>query len=36
MVSKERAKLYRERGKTSKCRKIPKPSCVEDSRIATQ
>ena len=28
MVSKERAKLYRERVKTSKCRKIPKPSCV--------
>ena len=28
MVSKERAKLYRERVKTSKCRKIPKPGCV--------
>jgi len=28
MVSKERAKLYRERVKTSKCRKIPKPVCV--------
>ena len=28
MVSKERAKLYRGRVKTSKCRKIPKPSCV--------
>ena len=27
MVSKEKVKLYRQRVKTSKCRKIPKPAC---------
>ena len=27
MVSKEKAKLYRQRVKTSKCRKVPKPAC---------
>ena len=27
MVSKEKVKLYRQRVKTSKCRKVPKPAC---------
>ena len=27
MVSKEKVKLYRERVKTSKCRKVPKTAC---------
>ena len=27
MVSKEKARLYRQRVKTSKCRKVPKPAC---------
>jgi len=31
MVSKEKARLYRQTGKTSVCRKIPKPTCVAKS-----
>ena len=31
MVSKEKARQYRQTGKTSTCRKIPKPACVAKS-----
>lgn len=31
MVSKEKARLYRQTGKTSVCRKVPKPTCVAKS-----
>ena len=29
MVSKETARRYRQRAKTSKCRKVPKPACTQ-------
>jgi hypothetical protein len=29
MVSKETARRYRQRAKTSKCRKVPKPECTQ-------
>ena len=31
MVSKEKTRLYRQTGKTSVCRKVPKPTCVTKS-----
>ena len=31
MVSKEKARLYKQTGKTSVCKKVPKPTCVSKS-----